>query len=512
MCEWEKYNAVRLAIPYIIGMAVAHFLCTSFSLPVWPFALGVCVCAVLVACGRRQLTYGLAFMALCFLLGFMLFQQAMKDVERRCPERGRPFRGVVAAEPQSRMLSIGVLLRDGDTRVFAFLPKNTLAKALGEGDSVRLARPWLTPTSPRLHEDGAFARYSDYLFYHSVSAIAHVNEGEWAVLPKGNAEGLSFGELRRRALRLYARMGIGGEGGAIVEAMTLGEKGHLTREQRNDFASAGLSHLLALSGFHLTILITLFNLFLFRSYLPFGLRRALSVLVIPALWAFAALTGFSPSLVRAVVMCTVLQVAFLLGREYSMLNALAVAAVAMLTANPLTLLDVGFQLSFVSMLAIGLLALPVLSKSAPRHGSWVGALYATLVVSLSCSLFTLPLVAYYFGRVPLLSVLSNVVAALLATCLMWVSAIWWLLAFWPVAQVWVGKLAVGLAEGLQWVARAFGALPAATLDIRLSLGEVVVLYIGLAAYLLYRHRHTARPLFVALSAVVVVELLQLLLH
>lgn len=512
MCEWEKYNAVRLAIPYIIGMAVAHFLCLHFSLPAWPFAVAVCACAVLVVCGRRQLTYSLAFMAMCFLVGFLLFMQATKGVERRCPTRGQPFKGVVTAEPQSRMLSIGVMLRDGDVRVYAFLPKGTLASTLHEGDSVWLARPWMTPTSPRLHDGSAFARYSDYLFYHSFSAIAHVNKGEWTVVPAENTSGLSFGELRRRALRLYARMGIEGEGGAIVEAMTLGEKSHLTRGQRKAFASAGLSHLLALSGFHLTILITLFNLFLFRSYLPFGIRRALSVLVIPALWAFAALTGFSPSLVRAVVMCTVLQVAFLLGREYSMLNALAVAAVAMLAANPLTLLDVGFQLSFVSMLAIGLLALPTLRRFPSRHGMVVSGLYATLVVSLSCSLFTLPLVAYYFGQVPLLSVLSNVVAAVLATCLMWVSAVWWLLAFWPFAQIWVGKLAVGLAEGLQTVASVFGALPAATLDLRFSLGEVALLYVGLAAYLLHLRSRTARPLLVALSAVVAAELIQLFLR
>lgn len=509
MCEWEKYNAVRLAIPYIIGMAVAHFLCAKFFLPAWPFGVGVCVCAVLVLCGRRQSTYSLAFLVLCFLVGFMLFQQAAKDVERRCPMRKQPFRGVVTAAPRNMKPTIGVMLRDGDVRVYALLPKDTQAIALCEGDSVWLERPWMVSTAPRLRDDGAGFHYSDYLFYHSVSAKAYVNVGEWKVLPAEKTRGFSFGELRRRALRLYARMGISGEGGAIVEAMTLGEKTHLTRDQCTAFASAGLSHLLALSGFHLTILVTLFNLFLFRSYLPLGLRRVLSVLVIPALWAFAALTGFSPSLVRAVVMCTVLQVAFLLGREYSMLNALAVAAVAMLAANPLTLLDVGFQLSFVSMLAIGLLALPMLSRVPPRHGLLLGGLCATLVVSLSCSVFTLPLVSYYFGRVPLLSVLSNVVAAVLATCLMWVSAVWWLLAFWPVAQVWVGKLAVGIAESLQTVASAFGALPAATLNIRLSLGEVVILYVGLAAYLLYLRWHTARPLFVALSAVLVVELVQL---
>lgn len=519
MIEWDKYNAVRLAIPFIIGMTVAHFLYPYGNLPMWVLVAGMVGSAVGFLLIRTDGIRGIAIHAFTLLLGFLLFQQAEERVEESTPRSLQTFRAVVASPPQPKAHSVAVELEDEGTRILTYLQPDGQTALLAMGDTVTLLRPRLVSTSSRLNVHGeernayaAHSTYDDYLFYHGTSARCYVRHGEWVRQARegdGQEMGnLDFATLQRQALLLYARMGIGGEEGAIVKAISLGEKQSLSRMQRTAFSSSGLSHLLALSGFHLTILVTLVNVLLLRSYLPWRLRRLVALLVIPALWAYAALTGFSPSLVRAVVMCSLLQVAFLLGREYSMLNALGIAAVAILAVNPLTLLDVGFQLSFASMLAIGLMALPEINRLGNR-GRIGSAVLSTLLITVSCTLFTMPLVAYYFGRVPVLSVFSNLVASLLATGLMWGCVGWWLLCGWGAAQVVCSQILLWLARALQTVAATFGMLPAATIDFRPSVLEVVLLYVSLGAWLYYRQRPMAKPLIVALSALLAVLLLQI---
>lgn len=519
MIEWDKYNAVRLAIPFIIGMTMAHFLYPYCLLPMWVFVVGMVGSAIGFMLIRKDSIQGIAIHTFMLLLGFWLFQQAEERVEDSTPRSLHPFRAIVATPPQPKAHSVAVELDDEDTRILAYLQPDEQTALLAMGDTVTLLRPKFVPTSSRLNArdegDSAYAAhstYDDYLYYHGTSARCYVRHGEWMRLARERNDheigDLGFASLQRQALLLYARMGISGEEGAIVKAISLGEKQSLSRMQRTAFSSSGLSHLLALSGFHLTILVTLVNVLLLRSYLPWRLRRLMALLVIPALWAYAALTGFSPSLVRAVVMCSLLQVAFLLGREYSMLNALGMAAVVMLAVNPLTLLDVGFQLSFASMLAIGLMALPEINRLG-NHGKIGSAVLSTFLITVSCTLFTMPLVAYYFGRVPVLSVLSNLVASLLATGLMWGCVGWWLLCGWAAAQVVCSQILLWLAGALQTVATTFGMLPAATIDFRPSVLEVVLLYVSLGAWLYYRQRPMAKPLIVALSAFLTVLLLQI---
>lgn len=519
MVEWDKYNAVRLAIPFIIGMTMAHFLYAYVCPASWMLVLGIVGSAIVSIMIRKNKVRGLAIHTFILLLGYLLFQQAVECVEDSTPRSRCAFRAVVVTNPQPKAHSVAVELENDKTHILAYLQKDQQTEKLAMGDSVTLLRPNFVATSPRLHafseNDDSYSAhsvYDDYLFFHGISARSYARHGEWIgqsrELHDLDSHPIDFADLQRQAIKLYARMGISGEEGAIVKAISLGETHSLTRMQRTAFSSSGLSHLLALSGFHLTILVTLINVLLMRSYLPWRLRRWMTVLVIPALWAYAALTGFAPSLVRAVVMCTLLQMAFLLGREYSMLNALGMAAVVMLAYNPLTLLDVGFQLSFVSMLAIGLMALPEINRLG-NHGAICSALLSTLLITVSCTVFTMPLVAYYFGRVPMLSVLSNLVATLLATGLMWGCVGWWLLSGWVAAQMVCSQILLWLAGTLQTVAATFGMLPAATLDFRPSVLEVVLLYVSIGAWLWYRQRPVAKPLIIALSAFLIVLILEI---
>ena len=197
-----------------------------------------------------------------------------------------------------------------------------------------------------------------------------------------------------------------GDAGAVVRAMTAGDRSGIGPELRTAYARSGMSHLLAVSGLHTGLVFLLANWMLRglalwrRGHL---LRDALAV---GCVWLYVAAAGFPPSAVRAAVMCSLLQLAVASGSEYVALNALAAAALGMLLWNPAWIGDIGFQLSFVAVAAILAWAVPMCRRLRTGRRA-VDALSGILVVGLAASVATAPLVSHAFGIVPVAGLLLN---------------------------------------------------------------------------------------------------------
>lgn len=198
----------------------------------------------------------------------------------------------------------------------------------------------------------------------------------------------------------------------FAAALLLGDRSGISYETDTAFQISGISHIIAVSGLHVSILFGLVYTLLAR-------RRVLSCLIgIPVLFLFAAVAGFTPSITRACIMQSLMLIAMLLDREYDPPTSLAFAVLVLLTVNPMTILSVSFQLSVGCILGIFLFSerirlwmMKPLEKSGRkskfvtklRHG-----IVASASVSLSASVVTTPLVAYYFGCVSLVGVATNV--------------------------------------------------------------------------------------------------------
>lgn len=216
-----------------------------------------------------------------------------------------------------------------------------------------------------------------------------------------------------------------GEAGALIRAVCFGDRSGLSAETKENFAAAGLSHLTAVSGFHMTVI----TMGLFGLLLRLGLKKrwaALGAWPVPLL--FAALTGFSYSAVRAGIMCLILMTGYLFRRRADGKNSLGGAVLAILLADPAAIHDLGFLLSACATLGI----LLVTGRIAAGNGV-AGRMRTILIMTLAALAATLPLTAYYFGSLPLLAPLSNllgeplaavtVVAGCLATLLSGVPAL-----------------------------------------------------------------------------------------
>lgn len=186
--------------------------------------------------------------------------------------------------------------------------------------------------------------------------------------------------------------------------------GDIGDDRKEAFRSAGLSHLLCVSGFHVAVFA------LVVSYLFFPLRmaehagRVRYLLIILAVWTYAAATGLMPSVFRAAVMISVYYLARLLGRNSPPFNSLCVSVCVILLVNPLWLFSIGFQLSVAAVAGLLIFA----DKFNPvRRGRRFYGLFALFAVPLAASAATSPVLLWHFHSLPLLAVPVNALASLI---------------------------------------------------------------------------------------------------
>ena len=156
--------------------------------------------------------------------------------------------------------------------------------------------------------------------------------------------------IREKIIDMYEQRGITGERLALVAAITLGQKNMLDPEQKQNFIKAGVMHIMAVSGLHAVIL----SLFVFSML--FFLKRRFNVLriiiTILILWAFAFVTGLTPSVLRATLMFSFLQAGNLMKRRVNGINSVLASAFVLILLRPSVIFDAGFLLSYSAVIYI----------------------------------------------------------------------------------------------------------------------------------------------------------------
>lgn len=180
----------------------------------------------------------------------------------------------------------------------------------------------------------------------------------------------------------------------IYKALIYGDKSELSEELKTQFSHTGTAHLLALSGFHVGVILLFINIALGK--MPIKIRSFLSLGIL-ILYVF--LTGARPSIIRAAAFFGVYYISFLKEARYDLQSCSFITASVMVAVNPYYIFDIGFQLSFLSIIAIACFSIIFNKYHIP---------YA-IAITLSAQLFTAPIVAYNFGVLSILASLSNIV-------------------------------------------------------------------------------------------------------
>jgi len=235
-----------------------------------------------------------------------------------------------------------------------------------------------------LQREGAFAGLSG----RHVEMLDEHQKNQWG-----------WWELRRRIVRSQVSW-LGIPEGPVISALVLGSRAiDLSYAIKDEFVRVGLAHVLGSAGFK-TALILGVVLTCTRSFS----RSTQFTLGSTALIVYACLTGFYPSVLRAVILGFGALVALVLNRKLRKLRALPLVATLLLLFNPLWIWDLGFQLSFLATFGLLVTAQPLIKRL-----DWLPPAFAsTIAISLAASIWTLPLVLHYFSTLPVYSLLLNI--------------------------------------------------------------------------------------------------------
>ena len=352
-------------------------------------------------------------------------------------------------------LKKAILIRSGSTKNYPIrnikcTGKEEKINSLREGMHVRLEGMLVLPELPR--NPGQFNRR----IYESGKKIDFYLENPTVLEVKEQRSGVREvveiwkTEMMNRCEKIYSDAEAG-----ILEAMLFGEKRELSGDIKELYQAAGISHVLVISGLHISLLALAVAGILRRLGFPMPVWVILSVGVLAG---YGILIGQPTTAVRALLMFFVLQGARLLGRSYDLLSALAFAGILMLLDNPDLILDGGCRLSFCAVIGVGwyvseknkiFRSIGEKEKRKNRgkggKGSSAGAILENIRAGWYLWLFTLPVMLDTFYQVSVVGILWNLVAIPLLPVIIASGGLGVVLAGW---NIFLGSLAGSPAYGM----------------------------------------------------------------
>lgn len=299
--------------------------------------------------------------------------------------------------------------------------------------------------------------------------------------------------LREQVEQKMRSLGIEEQDFAVVAAMALGDKDALDADTRESYSISGASHVLAVSGLHITIIFQLFVMLMGGNR-----RRKLPLIMsLIAIWVYVMFIGLPASGVRSATMLSIYGFLQLSERRSSPIYMLALAYLLMVIFSPLSIFSISFQMSFLAVGSI-LLFYPLFGKLyQPQHrvGRWA---WGMLCISASAQIGTLPLIVYYFGRVSCYSLFTSFIAIPMATAVLCLCAGILLLSpllllpvSLPIARWLIEHIAdvlVAITQASNTAFRLISMLPGASIEhIHLGKLRLVLSYLFIAMlYLLWK--------------------------
>lgn len=335
----------------------------------------------------------------------------------------------------------------------------------------------------------------------------------------------SFEPLRIQLSDGFVSFGISGDENAVVNAMALGDKSGISPQLKYLYSHTGASYVLALSGMHLTIIYFILSWLVMRTMLWLYVvpellweklpvennarlrriikmflrlqpseqlyRNIISFVILLIIWLYVILVGMSPSVVRSAVMLSIYGISRMLFRKHDVITVLALTAFLTLMISPLSLFDVGFQMSYLAVLGIGVYMPYLMQLVYKKDYNWSENtstsilrkillwVYGSLALSFSAQVMVMPLVAYYFHSLPCYGLLSSLVLSITAMLIVGLSFVFLASLFLPLAL-----LSEALAYMLSAVAHFQNvflehviALPNSVIaDVNINIWQLLIIY------------------------------------
>ena len=391
------------------------------------------------------------------------------------------LRGFVSGEPEEKDTTQRFFFKPDDStdKIIVF---TALYPRYEYGEALKIVGTLKFPENFESYPDGPEFDYVAYLSKDGVRYI--INRPFISKLGKnrGNLT-ISFLIKIKRAFMDNIERLMPEPHSSLVAGILLGEKGALPPNLREDFRRSGLTHILVLSGSNVTIVAeNLMNIF---SFLPRALAHSLGAL---SIILFALMTGASATTVRASIMALIVIMSRRAGRDYNVSRALIVAGLLMLVQNPRILVfDIGFQLSFLSTLAL-IYVSPIIMEKLPFITEKF-QIRQIISATISTQIFILPFMLYKMGEVSIISLITNLLVLPLVPWSMFTGFMTGFFGFFsdyivlPIA--WATDI---ILSWMIFVVSFFGELPFASIKMIITSPMLFLAYVFLTFWIVWFHK------------------------
>ena len=414
---WNAIPLFRLIIPFILGILFSEQYYSENIIYVL-----LCLTILLISIQWKNNTYhfrwvfGLVASVIVFTMGVWLchnsltlnneshFSKHISDENImileliEVPQEKQNFTKIVA-----EVLAINQIYSRGKILVYADVELDEL-----DFGSVLLVKAFPNDIKNTLNPNQFDFR--SFCYHRDIGHQIFLDKNKFVLL-KNNKPNIVFKKvfnLRKKLMSWFQSTNLTPEQKAICRALLLGDKSVMDHELKQAFSSAGVMHILAVSGLHVGILFMLLNtLFSFCDNFKY-LKELKVIIILFGLWSYALLTAMSPSVLRAATMFSFIVVAQTLNRNSNIYNTLAASAFLLLMVNPHFVYEIGFQLSYMAVL--GIVAIyPKFYDLLLIKIKLLDYFWQLLCVSVAAQLATLPLSIYYFHYFPNYFFIANII-------------------------------------------------------------------------------------------------------
>lgn len=491
MNYWNQIPLFRLIIPFIVGVLSSIFL--SFPTPTY-IVIAVCVLLLFSVFFKKysqRWVFGFLSYFLFFLSGVLIIQsQHYIDKPTYFTNYDSDYFEVkllenVVEKPNSLKSEVEVLYCYVDSektetvgKAIIYFKRDSLSEKLKYGDHILIRNKWeivMEPTNPSQFN------YKNFLKNKGIFHQTYLTSNNW--LPTSINTGLNIKtqslSYREQALQLLKDNNFSDEVLSVSSALLLGDKDLLDRETVLMYSSSGAMHVLAVSGLHVGIIFLAFSYFLFFLDKFKNGKYLKAILLILVLWGYALFTGMSSSVLRASTMFSFVIIGGVLNRKTNIYNTLAASAFLLMIINPLIIMQVGFQLSYIAVIGIVYLQ-PKIYKLYYFKNWLLDKVWVISSVSVAAQLATFPLGMYYFHQYPNYFLLSNLFVIPLATIILNVALLMFVTSLIPFVSSFLATVVRYLVELLNSSVRWVDQLPySLNLGIDISFMETILIYIFL---------------------------------
>ncbi|MCB9363412.1 MAG: ComEC/Rec2 family competence protein [Flavobacteriales bacterium] len=489
---------IRFIIPFILGIVIAIYFPSQ---PLWTnYSLAILFVTYTSLLLIKKINSSYKFKWVFGVLIYLLFLNLGVSITQQKSNRLKPFLinntnnqvmiGEVISPPiiNEKTVKTTIALKGLKTsdhwssstgNVIVFVQKDSLAKTLKYGDYISFSPKLENVPEPKNPNE---FDYKKYLSFHLIHQQSYLKSSNWSVIDNAHNNNLfNFAnQLRTKLISILEENGLQGNELGVASALVLGYKNNIDAQLKNAYSGAGAMHILAVSGLHVGIIFMVFNYVLqFLDKIKYGfILKAIIILLL--MWTYAFITGLSPSVLRASTMFSFVVLAKTIKRNSNFFNTLAASAFVLLIYNPLYIMDVGFQLSYIAVIGIVIIQ-PWLSNFYIPKNKIVTYFWDLTTVSVAAQIATFPLGLYYFHQFPNYFFISNLIVIPFAVIILYLGLTLFVVSFIP----YIGAFAAFLLNKSIWllniIINTINELPySVSENVRFTFEHTIIIYLVIA--------------------------------